>query len=130
MVLSKQEQGSHKMTASFAITADDFSGDSTPKQPALRRSFDKSAKTVNTNRRASTQGDSMMGGVVLDALFSAIFPGLGNVFNGLSLMDTVSLYDTFRDATAPTGRELALRTHYPVTKPVPAYRQLLSMVFG
>lgn len=121
------------MTTSFAMTADDFTGYTTQKQTALRGSFDRTTKPVATKGGKTSKGDTMMGGIVMDTLFSAFLPGLGSVFNGMSALDTVELYDTFRDATAPTARERALREQQHLTprrRPTSAVRQLLALVFG
>lgn len=127
-------------TASFAMTADDFAlrrtqGAKAQKRKNVRAPFTHTARynAANSNRTSADRADDMMAGIVMDCMFSAIFPGLGSIFNGLSVLDAVDLYDTFRDATGPTPHERMMRRQQQQimpAKPVSAMRQLLSIVFG
>lgn len=130
------------MTTSFALSADDFAGPAAAprakagfKAPktALRTPFARNARAANTNKKTGGDSDGMLGSLILDGFLSAVFPGLGSVFNGISALDMVEMYDTFQSAVGPTAHEKQMRQQRALhiqPRPVSTMRQLLSIVFG
>ncbi len=64
-----------------------------PRAGSLSQKFD-----AETRRHNGATEDGQLGEVILDSLFSMVFPGLAAVFSPLSAMDAVDLYDKTRDA--------------------------------
>jgi hypothetical protein len=121
------------MAASFAMTADEWVLGA-PQQAKAEHKDLRSRFAAPANRAANDQktkkssgGDSIFGGLVVDMMFSTLCPGLGNVFNGLSMLDTVDLYDELRPefTRTPHGHK-----HAPVTRViVPPRKSLFAMLF-
>ncbi len=66
---------------------------------SLSQKFDRESRLSN-----GASEDGQLGEVILDSLFSIVFPGLASIFSPLSALDAVDLYDQTRQAFRRTAR--------------------------